>query len=472
MNQFTTQNGCDPSCIHVVVDANDIFKTTADHLGRPPGGNESERIDYAHRLPSLAEHPDPQRRQSMRKPSLEFFDLQRGFHIGNPFYDRLESEGYRLHLTPKSHNAFREHQDAVLQRLAEIERECDCPILFAAGGSRDYRMRDKLIEMSQRRDIYLLHFSKSTQFQNQELEAFAGTLGLVEEGVAPKAVYGQLGMPTNDHRRLPSVPVASAASAQDLQETAMSLAMTEAQQMADQTDTNPLQLAPDEEESDMAATVATQADSTEVPDPDQYEEEVAPLLVLIDVENIDAVQYEILDGTLELDSESRPQWDRLARWLEDGWGESTLVAPVLQRTSTKIDRFASYLASRGFRPIVVEPQDDQKVVDKVILKLLGAMLAYRGDVMLISNDGDFFDLLQRLQSPSSDPQRYIAVAGFTDRMHHRYKEADWLEVFDLEFDMHLFGIQLPNRYVPIDVDEFIPETFLNDSGLFDKLDAA
>ena len=148
------------------------------------------------------------------------------------------------------------------------------------------------------------------------------------------------------------------------------------------------------------------------------------------------------------------------------------MVPVLRHSSIAISGFASYLSSLGFKPLVINPQADRSVVDEAIIKLLEDMRSRAGDVMLLSSDGGYFDHLDQLRSSASGSERRVIVAGFLDRVSFKYREAEWLELLDVERDLQLFLVDLPNRYLPVDVDDFDANAFLEETGLFPKLEAA
>ena len=77
--------------------------------------------------------------------------------------------------------------------------------------------------------------------------------------------------------------------------------------------------------------------------------------------------------------------------------------------------------------------------------------------MLVSNDGDFTEGIERLL----DGRRRVAVLGFTEFRNSTFTALGGrgLELLDLEYDARAFTAPLPRvRIIPI--DEFDPLDFL------------
>ena len=78
-------------------------------------------------------------------------------------------------------------------------------------------------------------------------------------------------------------------------------------------------------------------------------------------------------------------------------------------------------------------------------------------MLLVSNDGDFVDGVEKLL----DGRRRVGVVGFTEFRNSAFGAlvGRGLELFDLEYDVEAFTERLPRvRIIPI--DEFDPLDFL------------
>lgn len=443
----------------VVINAHDIHQAQRDLLDRSPG--QGDRIDYE-RIERTAAQAHGYRHSPSRL-EIEFFDVERaGGLADNPFYQWAQRRGYALHLTERGQGERWEHEAQLLEHLRGLRENCACPLVFVGGGFRSPHIRTELLSQADRRDLSIICFSRWTEFQAHELEHFASLSDLVKISAAGKHHYKRLTeLGRADSERADSSDLVLAASVGD-ELGVIGHALTEqAPQVFPALELDP------ESEGEISAEQARAPDQAYV----ECVDEPDPWLILIDLENNDGTLYEMLNGILELNQETRAQWQRLPEWVKahPEMGE-TLVVPVLQASSPSVAGFASHLAYLGFRPVLLDPEPSVKVVDEAIMQLLKTMQRRYGNVMLISNDGDFYEHLETLRNYSDSSERHICVAGFVDRMSQRYVKADWIEVFDLERDLGLFDYPLPNRYLPIRLAEFNAAALLDECSLFDLED--
>jgi uncharacterized protein len=329
-----------------------------------------------------------------------------------------------------------------------------------------HEVQSSLLELAgQGREVWLMLLGQDSGFQSHELDQFAGSIDLVEIRAAGRHYYR--GVP--ETLRVESEPVSSpeplsaVASEDDDQLGAIGYALAQQAPGA-------LQVPKSDPQGDPELLSEPEPEPIEL-STQRLNDEQRPCLILIDAENVDSVLYEIIGDSRKLTSETRVQWARLQEWAAAEHDMGTVhVVPVLQATSPAMSGFASHLAGLGFRPVLLAPYPERKVVDEAIMKLLEDMQTRYGNVMLVSNDGDFYDHLDALGGHPDGSERVIYVAGFVDRMSQKYRKADWIEVLDLERDLSLFGYQLPNRYLAQGIDQFDAAALLNESGLFEEFD--
>lgn len=177
--------------------------------------------------------------------------------------------------------------------------------------------------------------------------------------------------------------------------------------------------------------------------------------VLIDGENIDATLGTSILGRRPR-PEERPRWERLLQFVERRWGQDTNGLFFLAANSELPMSFVQALLAIGFRPIPLSGGPGQKVVDIAIQKTLAELKKREGDVVLVSNDGDFVDHMEDLLDG-----RRLGLMGFAEFRNAGFAEltARGMEFFDIEYDVHAFNERLPRvRIIPI--DEFDPTQYL------------
>jgi uncharacterized protein len=177
--------------------------------------------------------------------------------------------------------------------------------------------------------------------------------------------------------------------------------------------------------------------------------------VLVDGENIDATLGGSILGRRPR-SDERPRWDRLLQFAHDVWGQPATGLFYLSAQHELPMSFVQALLALDYRPIPLSGAASDKVVDIAIQRTLEALTQRDGDVLLVSNDGDFVDQVAALFDG-----RRVGVVGFNEFRNHEFLELveKGLEVFDLEYDVHAFRETLPRvRIIPI--DEFDPADFL------------
>ena len=120
--------------------------------------------------------------------------------------------------------------------------------------------------------------------------------------------------------------------------------------------------------------------------------------------------------------------------------------------------FVQALTALHYRPIPLQGAPGQKVVDIAILRTLEEIAHREADVVLVSNDGDFFEHVGALLDGSA---RRVGLIGFTEFRNHQFSSLvpRGLEVFDLEDDVAAFTTRLPRMRV-IPIDDFDPRLFL------------
>ncbi|HYO38658.1 MAG TPA: NYN domain-containing protein [Nocardioidaceae bacterium] len=177
--------------------------------------------------------------------------------------------------------------------------------------------------------------------------------------------------------------------------------------------------------------------------------------VLVDGENIDATLGSSILGRRPRPDE-RPRWDRLLQFARDHWAQDVVGLFFLAANTELPMTFVQALLSMGYRPVPLSGSSSEKVVDMAIQRTMSALESRSGDVLLVSNDGDFVEGVGGLLDG-----RRVGVIGFTEFRNHEFAPlvAGGLEIFDLEYDVHAFTDRLPRvRIIPI--DEFDPLEFL------------
>jgi putative heme uptake system protein len=178
--------------------------------------------------------------------------------------------------------------------------------------------------------------------------------------------------------------------------------------------------------------------------------------LLVDGENIDATLGSSILGRRPR-PEERPRWDRLLQFAQDRWGQEPVGLFFLAANSELPMSFVQALISMGYRPVPLAGAPSEKVVDIAIQRTMAALVDRPGDVLLVSNDGDFVEGMSALV----DGRRRLGVVGFTEFRNHEFTSlvARGVEPFDLEYDVHAFTARLPRVRI-IAIDEFDPLDFL------------
>ncbi len=177
--------------------------------------------------------------------------------------------------------------------------------------------------------------------------------------------------------------------------------------------------------------------------------------LLVDGENIDATLGSSILGRRPRPDE-RPRWDRLLEFARERWGQPSVGLFFLAANNDLPMSFVQALLSMGYRPVPLAGAPGEKVVDIAIQRTMEALSDRPGDVLLVSNDGDFVEGIEKLLDG-----RRLGVVGFTEFRNAAFVPLvrQGLEVFDLEYDVDAFTASLPRvRIIPI--DEFDPLEFL------------
>jgi uncharacterized protein len=178
--------------------------------------------------------------------------------------------------------------------------------------------------------------------------------------------------------------------------------------------------------------------------------------LLVDGENIDATLGGSILGRRPR-PEERPRWDRLLQFARDRWSQPAVGLFFLAASTELPMSFVQALLSMGYRPVPLSGAPSEKVVDLAIQRTMAALADRPGDVLLVSNDGDFVEGLAGL----ADGRRRLGVVGFTEFRNHEFTPlvAQGVEAIDLEYDVNAFTERLPRvRIIPI--EEFDPLEFL------------
>lgn len=178
--------------------------------------------------------------------------------------------------------------------------------------------------------------------------------------------------------------------------------------------------------------------------------------LVVDGENIDAtLGMSVLNRRPNPDE--RPRWEKVREFAEGLWDQPVKGLFFLNATSGHIPMpFVQALLAMQYRPIPLSGEPGQKVVDIAIQRTLQALAERDGDVLLVSNDGDFVEDMEALLDG-----RRLGVIGFTEFRNHAFAALvrRGLEVFDLEYDAQVFTERLPRvRIIPI--EDFDPLDFL------------
>ncbi|MGA8209581.1 MAG: NYN domain-containing protein [Nocardioidaceae bacterium] len=179
--------------------------------------------------------------------------------------------------------------------------------------------------------------------------------------------------------------------------------------------------------------------------------------LLVDGENIDATLGTSILGRRPR-PEERPRWDRLLEFARDRWAQQPVGLFFLAVNGDLPMSFVQALVAMGYRPVPLAGDGTEKVVDIAIQRTMAALADRDGDVLLVSNDGDFVPGIDRLLEASG---RRVGVLGFTEFRNQGFAPlaGRGLELLDLEYDVHAFNAVLPRvRIIPI--DQFDPLDFL------------
>lgn len=196
-----------------------------------------------------------------------------------------------------------------------------------------------------------------------------------------------------------------------------------------------------------------------------------PLIVLIDHENIDWSLGDLIRARPSQDT--RPDYSRARDFFLDRAGQGELKVMVFLQAFDRNERFAHYLG-RGLKFEVVRlkpeaaswnPGKRRSVVDEAIISVLKGLRDRYCDVIVVSNDGDYFRHLADLREHGVDDERHFTVIGFVDMMNLKYITADWIETLDLDEDLEAFPNPPPRLLKrPVSVDDFDPNRPLRGFG--------
>ena len=177
--------------------------------------------------------------------------------------------------------------------------------------------------------------------------------------------------------------------------------------------------------------------------------------VLVDGENIDATLGGSILGRRPR-PEERPRWERLLQFAQERWQQPATGLFFLAANTELPMPFVQALLAIGYRAIPLSGAPGEKVVDIAIQRTLAELRGREGDVLLVSNDGDFSGHIGDLLDG-----RRVGVVGFAEFRNSAFGHLAerGLTTFDLEYDVRAFNERLPRvRIIPI--DEFDPTQFL------------
>ncbi len=476
------------SDIVTIINADDIFLAQSNLLGEGPMQAE-DRIDYC-KIEDTAKSALP---EGAHKPQITLIDYERdSSHPLYLFHHWAQARGYPLHLISLfPFDSDRSRYDArLIDRLQELEQDDASHVVYVCGGCRSDAIRAALLKLAEQRDVSLLHFERKSSFTAGDLAKFCKVWDFVEIGAASARHYRNLPQrqPGETAVAEQSKLVSGAAvDAGDRQGTSRRASLQRSPLLLSKPEPAPQPRLQPQSERQHRPQSQPRHSSAEPLD-DVFDRSV-PLVVLIDSENVDSTLYELLNPTgnegVELDRDKRWDWNKLRHWISNQIGEDrALVVPVLSFPSGekeqrhKLGGFLRFLRQMpGFQPQAFVREDGRSVVDEAINKLLLTLSQWPANVLLISHDGDFFRLLEKLRSTEGAPNRRIAVAGFPERMNSIYHSVDWLRLLDIEHDMKLFSYRLPNRGVnkpksraSNSIDDFDADALLAGSGLFPRLE--
>ncbi len=179
--------------------------------------------------------------------------------------------------------------------------------------------------------------------------------------------------------------------------------------------------------------------------------------LLVDGENIDAtLGASILSG--RPGPEQRPRWEKVRTFAHTTWAQPVRALFFLNASSGSLPMsFVQALMAMDYVPIPLAGSSSEKVVDIGIKRMLDALAATRGDVLLASHDGDFLPEMRTLL----DGSRRVGLLAFREFVNSGFAELvhQGLTVHDLEHDVRAFNVVLPRvRIIPL--DEFDPLRYL------------
>lgn len=180
--------------------------------------------------------------------------------------------------------------------------------------------------------------------------------------------------------------------------------------------------------------------------------------LVIDGENIDAtLGLSVLER--RPNPEERPRWDRVLQAAKELWNEPARGLFFLNGSNGYLPMgFVQALNAMEYRAIPLSGPADVKVVDQGIQKTLEAILEMpSGSVILASHDGDFVPQIEELLRAG----RKVAILAFREYLSTQLQDLvdEGLQVFDLEYDVDAFQVNLPRIRI-IDIDDFDPYEFL------------
>lgn len=170
--------------------------------------------------------------------------------------------------------------------------------------------------------------------------------------------------------------------------------------------------------------------------------------LLVDGENIDATLGMSVLGHRPA-PEERPRWERITNYAHNLWDQPITALFFLNASSGQMPMgFVQALLALGYHPIPLSGNATEKVVDIGIQRMLEAISANGGDVLLASHDGDFLPQVEELL----EGDHKVGLLAFREFANARFTELteEGLTIHDLEDDIGAFNTPLPRvRIIPI-----------------------
>ena len=446
--------------IHMIIDGDNLYRDAVRLLGRGP--HRHERLDYEGLLREAA------RLHGGESPVMAEY-IQREHSGAGGFYHALNDMQYQLRLVPDE-DGWEAQKLLVLSRLEALQQG-DCDVLYVGGDSFNGKITSALRDLAvspdgSERTVAVANFARLSEIDDP---AFKQLDVVIDLNVVPPSYYRYSDQPTaspRDSLGSSPRPARTELATAPHQHSDMTLSSLPADVPAG------IETPQTTAEAQPTAAMSDPAISEGVLDTARPPRSV---LVLVDVENIDATLKSDFLCSDPSNSAVKPRWDAVSRFAADlAAGGPVKLIPVVQFRESQIGFVQFWRQGLGAIPIVLYTEDhrDQDarkkrrpVVDDAIIKVIAAIRERVCDVVIVSNDGGYFSHLDALRADGFDRERRFHVIGFADTMNRVYSQAGWVQIHDLQRDVGAFNTDLPRRFLPIAVDDLNAATLLGDFGL-------